>query len=1025
MKSTTPSLAKITPPRLPKIVERTRLYRELDRARTQYPIIWITAPPGMGKTTLAASYLKARKLRCLWCQVDEGDADPATLFHYLGLAARKAAPRYRQPLPHLTPEYLPGLPIFTRRFFEALYGRLRPPAMMVLDNYQQMPKEGPCQELLSIGFQVIPDQVQVMVLSRAAPPPALARLQAEQKVCCLQEADLHLTEQETASIIRLKGGVQRDPSQKSVVKKLHRVTGGWIAGVVLSLEHGQLDSLQSDTQQVRPPEVVFDFLAREVMKELPVEVQEVLLRTAFASSVTETMTQMLTTNPKAGKILNDLCQRRYFTERRVEDEPVYQYHQMFRAFLQTTSKEQLTESELTKLLRDTGKVLLEHGRREEAVELFQEAQAVNECVEVILGEAKTMLAQGRYLRLEEWIRWLPEGSLEQHPWLLYWLGSCKRFHDFSASERFLTSAFEAFQARHDQTGMLVTWAGIVDVILMGWEDWKRVDPWIDLLPELIQDRSTFPESEIDYQVLIAMCSALCWRRPGHPDSLKWLERGAMYLDQQPDSVLPSTFHHLYVSLFLTLGDINDASAIVQEIKIMARGPNTPPIARLSLFYAQAHFAWFVGDRAWCDQAVSEAISLESQTGCLVMHLPLRFQTVYAALLEYDIISAEHILAEVCPSRQHFPKHMKFHFDWLVGWTALLKSDLDCSRLALRQAFNDSVTCGVPFPNALTRLTLAQACDEAEAQKHIAEAELIGQEIRSALIDSIAQLTRASIALNKAKNKEAKGFLEGGFRVSRIQGFRFFSWWPKQVLTRLCVKALEWEIEVEYVRQIVRNYRLTPDEQDGALLNWPWPVKVTTLGKFEIEVNDQAVTFGRKVPRRVLALLQALIAFGGKDVPELTLIDALWPEADGDRAYRSYATTLHRLRKLLGDEKTIIVQDSKITLNADICWVDVWAFEHLLDQAVMAKKEEDRQKGADLCWQALQLYQGPFLHDHDHENAPWAARTRERLRKKYLAHVEHLCKSKQQDGKVDEARVLFEQALNHEPEGLNDVMNLSQ
>ena len=91
MKPATPSLAKLTPPKLPKIVERTRLYQELDRARDR-PITWITAPPGMGKTTLAASYIKARKLKCLWYQVDEGDADPATLFHYLGLASQRLPP---------------------------------------------------------------------------------------------------------------------------------------------------------------------------------------------------------------------------------------------------------------------------------------------------------------------------------------------------------------------------------------------------------------------------------------------------------------------------------------------------------------------------------------------------------------------------------------------------------------------------------------------------------------------------------------------------------------------------------------------------------------------------------------------------------------------------------------------------------------------------------------------------------------------------------------------------------------------
>src|SRR6185503_20962152 len=128
------TISKLSPPRLPAVVERTRLYRLVDQARRR-PIVWITAPPGFGKTTLVASYLRARKIRPLWYQVDPGDQDLASFFHYLGLAAQQVAPRYRRPLPHLTPEYLQGLPIFTRRFFEALCQRLRAPAALVLDNY--------------------------------------------------------------------------------------------------------------------------------------------------------------------------------------------------------------------------------------------------------------------------------------------------------------------------------------------------------------------------------------------------------------------------------------------------------------------------------------------------------------------------------------------------------------------------------------------------------------------------------------------------------------------------------------------------------------------------------------------------------------------------------------------------------------------------------------------------------------------------------------------------------------------------
>jgi LuxR family maltose regulon positive regulatory protein len=98
--------------------------------------VWIVGPPGAGKTTLVVSYLQVRELTCLWYQVDSGDADPAS-FYYLAQALPQARAARREPLRLLTPEYPADLPGFTRRFFRALYVRLPPGAVLVLDNFQE------------------------------------------------------------------------------------------------------------------------------------------------------------------------------------------------------------------------------------------------------------------------------------------------------------------------------------------------------------------------------------------------------------------------------------------------------------------------------------------------------------------------------------------------------------------------------------------------------------------------------------------------------------------------------------------------------------------------------------------------------------------------------------------------------------------------------------------------------------------------------------------------------------------------
>jgi ATP/maltotriose-dependent transcriptional regulator MalT len=120
------SIAKINPPRLSsRIFHRKRLFHLLDKSRRK-PVIWVAAPGGAGKTTAVASYINIRKLPCLWYQIDAGDGDIASFFHYMGLAAKQAAPHKKKPLPHLTPEYLSGLQIFTKNYFRELFSRLNP-----------------------------------------------------------------------------------------------------------------------------------------------------------------------------------------------------------------------------------------------------------------------------------------------------------------------------------------------------------------------------------------------------------------------------------------------------------------------------------------------------------------------------------------------------------------------------------------------------------------------------------------------------------------------------------------------------------------------------------------------------------------------------------------------------------------------------------------------------------------------------------------------------------------------------------
>ena len=153
-------------------------------------------------------------------------------------------------------------------------------------------------------------------------------------------------------------------------------------------------------------------------------------------------------------------------------------------------------------------------------------------------------------------------------------------------------------------------------------------------------------------------------------------------------------------------------------------------------------------------------------------------------------------------------------------------------------------------------------------------------------------------------------------------------------------------------------------------SWPWPIRIYTLGRFEVQRHGQPLEFSRKAPKKTLALLKVIIANGGRGVREQRLLDTFWSDEEGDVAARSFTAALHRLRTLLGDNDAIIQQGGTLSLNMSRVWVDALALDELLSDAAPVSAER-----------LLALYRGSFLKEDEGE--PWSVTTRERLRSRFI------------------------------------------
>ena len=204
------------------------------------------------------------------------------------------------------------------------------------------------------------------------------------------------------------------------------------------------------------------------------------------------------------------------------------------------------------------------------------------------------------------------------------------------------------------------------------------------------------------------------------------------------------------------------------------------------------------------------------------------------------------------------------------------------------------------------------------------------------------------------------------------------------------KLINPSIEENYLLHLFKKYTANNNVVPLLDQNKTWPVMIYTLGRFRIIINDNPLTFPGRSKRKPLELLKVLIAFGGRDVSQERISEALWPDSEGDAAHRSFDTTLHRLRKLIGNEKAITLQEGQLSLNSEICWVDAWAFERLQGKVESILDNHPRPDCSDsndnneiglLCEQILSLYQDHFLHNSSDES--WCLTFRERLRSKFI------------------------------------------
>jgi DNA-binding SARP family transcriptional activator len=1000
-----PALGKLSPPRLGRVIGRERLFAEMDRLGGA-PGLWIAGPPGIGKTTLVASYLDARKLPCLWLQLDAGDADPATFVQFLRDAARRMSRRRQLRLPLPSADDLRDLPGFIRRCFRRLALVLQTPWVLVLDNLQELGSAPLFHAGLAAALAELPASARLIFISRDPPAGAFARALACQQLALLDAPALRFTEAETGQLVRVH---ERDWPASA----LCQATDGWAAAMILLLAaHRDLDpdaALRGGAARDR----LFDFFAGEVLEKMASPDALALMRIAFLPSATAAMAEAISGDAGAAQLLADLARRSLFTEHRAGPPPVYTFHALFGEFLRSRAAQKLDAQALRALRLRAAQILLDHEQADAAMAQLIEAQAWDEALCLLEAQAGALVAQGRTATLRGWILALPQ-PLHEGAKVSYWLGYCELANQPGDALRHLERAHQGFMREADPRGAFFTAAAAADAIIFLGANLDALASWLPQLLSYAPDYLAQRNVESDLRVLPGLLAALVHRDTAHPLTATVADLAERLIEEPLGSSQRILLGSLALYLLWT-GQTRRLEHIMQKIDRLSAAQDMAPATQLRWYGVGVLVRSLRGQVDEALQQARAALALTKQGGT-PMRAKAELMMVLAAVAARDGELARTHLTNVAGLLDPNNSIDATTYEFQRGLLMLLDGDWDNAARLMRAAVASGRASGWPLREHIALLGLALAATQAEA---FAEAE---EALSAALAHSfygvctwhhwIAALIEAHMARRRGDLVRSLGALARAFATGRTYGYDFgpLPYCCGDMMSQLALLALEHDIDPPFAREIIRRYGLPAPANAGQ--RWPWPIRIRTLGHFSIERSGLAASTSRKESRKPLDLLKLVVAQGGGAVAVSHLCAALWPEAPGDAARNSFDNAVHRLRKLLGDDRHVQLTAGGLRLNPATCWTDLAALETCLARISGIGPTVDMAQALALFDEAVALYQGEFLAGED--ESPDLLMTRTRLQARFTRHMGVLGATLEANGQTAAAVLIYQRVVEQQP-----------
>ena|SRR5579859_120604 len=361
-------------------------------------LVLITAAAGYGKSTLLSAFAAETDEPLVWLQLAETDRDLVALIDDLAGALAVRFPNFVSQLPRLAAQPSAAATDLALALAREIAQRLDDYFVLVLDDFHLVDGVPAVAAFFNTFLDNLPDQAHLVIAGRTLPTLQFARLAAKQQIAGLSEEHLRFRPDEVQELLKLRNRVDMPPA---AAEALVANTEGWITGILLTTHlmwQGLMANLIEARQNQSP---LFDYLAIEVLDQQPEPLRQFLLESAVLPEMEPEICDEVLGRTDSGDLLHQAESQRLFVTVVGDEFRAYQYHNLFRDFLQQQLRQQ-NPARLKALQVRAAEWFAANGMPEAAVTYFVQASDLAAAVRLADKQAGAMFKAGRTATLQRW-----------------------------------------------------------------------------------------------------------------------------------------------------------------------------------------------------------------------------------------------------------------------------------------------------------------------------------------------------------------------------------------------------------------------------------------------------------------------------------------------------------------------------------------------------------------------------------------------------------------------------------------------